>query len=117
MLVTPMSSGRRTKLARATASQRKVLERLQAALNAMKLNIEHLAGSAGTFAAASAGAAAAAVARAGVTRFRGSVRGEARGPLCGMGVCFECRVTIDGQPHCRSCLTLCAAGMEVRTDE
>ena len=60
---------------------------------------------------------AAAVARAGVTRFRGSVRGEARGPLCGMGVCFECRVTIDGQPHCRSCLTLCAAGMEVRTDE
>ncbi len=31
-----------------------MLERLQAALNAMKLNIEHLAGSAGTFAAASA---------------------------------------------------------------
>jgi sarcosine oxidase subunit alpha len=60
---------------------------------------------------------AAAVALAGVTRFRGSLRGEARGPLCGMGVCFECRVTINGQAHGRSCLTLCAAGMEVRTDD
>jgi len=43
-------------------------------------------------------------------------RGEARGPLCGMGLCFECRVSINGQPHCRSCLTLCEPGMEVRTD-
>ncbi|MCL4205241.1 MAG: (2Fe-2S)-binding protein [Pirellulaceae bacterium] len=59
---------------------------------------------------------AAAVAAAGVTRFRESVDGQPRGPLCGMGVCFECRVTIDGQPHCRSCLTICKAGMEVRTD-
>lgn len=59
---------------------------------------------------------AAAVAAAGVTRFRASVAGQPRGPLCGMGVCFECRVTIDGQPHCRSCLTICEAGMEVRTD-
>jgi D-hydroxyproline dehydrogenase subunit gamma len=59
---------------------------------------------------------AAAVAMAGVPRFRTSVAGQSRGPLCGMGVCFECRVTIDGQPHCRSCLTVCEAGMEVRTD-
>jgi sarcosine oxidase subunit alpha len=60
---------------------------------------------------------AAAVALAGVTRFRSSIHGESRGPLCGMGVCFECRVTIDGQPHGRSCLTLCEEGMEVRTDD
>jgi D-hydroxyproline dehydrogenase subunit gamma len=60
---------------------------------------------------------AAAVAQAGVTRFRRSATGEARGPLCGIGVCMECRVTIDGQPHSRSCTTLCAEGMEVRTDE
>jgi sarcosine oxidase subunit alpha len=59
---------------------------------------------------------AAAIAEAGVTRFRESVGGHPRGPLCGMGVCFECRVTIDGQPHCRSCLTICEAGMEVSTD-
>ena len=59
---------------------------------------------------------AAAVAQAGVTRFRRSVQGEARGPLCGMGLCFECRVSINGQPHRRSCLTLCEPGMEVHTD-
>ena len=44
-----------------------------------------------------------------------SVTGEPRGPLCGMGICFECRATIDGMPHQRSCQILCAAGMEVRT--
>ena len=30
---------------------------------------------------------------------RTSVSGEPRGPLCGMGICFECRVAIDGKPH------------------
>jgi D-hydroxyproline dehydrogenase subunit gamma len=48
---------------------------------------------------------------------RTSVTGEPRGPLCGMGICFECRVAINGQPHCRSCQILCEPGMEVRTDE
>jgi predicted molibdopterin-dependent oxidoreductase YjgC len=48
---------------------------------------------------------------------RTSVTGEPRGPLCGMGICFECRVSIDGEPHCRSCQILCEPGMEVRTDE
>ena len=46
---------------------------------------------------------------------RSSVSGEPRGPLCGMGICFECRVAIDGQPHCRSCQVLCEPGMEVIT--
>ena len=46
-----------------------------------------------------------------------SVTGEPRGPLCGMGICFECRVAINGIPHCRSCQTLCEPGMEVRTDD
>jgi len=59
---------------------------------------------------------AAAVLKAGFTSFRRSVSGEMRGPLCGMGVCFECRVTINGETHARSCQTLCASGMEVRTD-
>jgi len=48
---------------------------------------------------------------------RTSVSGEPRGPLCGMGICFECRVAIDGRPHCRSCQVLCEQGMEVRTDD
>lgn len=46
---------------------------------------------------------------------RRSVRGEARGPLCGMGICFECRVTIDGKPLVRACMVECKDGMEVRT--
>ena len=50
-------------------------------------------------------------ARLGVTAFRRSVRGEPRGPLCGMGTCYECRVTIDGVAHRRSCLVPVAEGM------
>jgi sarcosine oxidase subunit alpha len=46
---------------------------------------------------------------------RQSVTGESRGPLCGMGICFECQATIDGVQHQRSCEALCAEGMEVRT--
>ena len=57
-----------------------------------------------------------AVAMAGVSGYRKSVSGEPRGPLCGMGICFECRVTIDGRAHCRSCQVVCQEGMEVRTD-
>ena len=57
-----------------------------------------------------------AVALAGVSAFRKSVNGEPRAPLCGMGICFECRVTINGREHCRSCQTTCEHGMEVRTD-
>jgi D-hydroxyproline dehydrogenase subunit gamma len=60
---------------------------------------------------------AAAIALAGETRFRWSVLNQPRGPLCGMGICTECRVTINGQPQCRSCQTLCEPGMEVCTDE
>ena len=51
-----------------------------------------------------------------VKTFRRSVSGQPRGPLCGMGVCYECRVTIDGVPHRLSCQTLCRPGMEVCTD-
>jgi sarcosine oxidase subunit alpha len=58
----------------------------------------------------------AAVALSGESRFRRSVTGEPRAPLCGMGICFECRVTIDGRPHAKSCQIPCEEGMEVRTD-
>jgi sarcosine oxidase subunit alpha len=49
-------------------------------------------------------------------RCRTSVTGEARGPLCGIGICFECRVTINGMPHCRSCQSPCEPGMEVTSE-
>ena len=59
---------------------------------------------------------AAAITRAGRNRYRRSTRGEPRAPLCGMGICFECRVTINGRPHCLSCQTLCEDGMQVVTE-
>jgi hypothetical protein len=49
--------------------------------------------------------------------FRRSVRGELRGPLCGMGICFECRATVNGLAQQRTCQLLCEAGMVVSADE
>ncbi|HEX3437529.1 MAG TPA: (2Fe-2S)-binding protein [Pseudacidobacterium sp.] len=46
---------------------------------------------------------------------RASVTGEPRGPLCGMGICFECRAIVNGNPHQRTCQILCESGMEVET--
>lgn len=58
---------------------------------------------------------AAAVFIAGAGFSRVSVSGEPRTPLCGMGICFECRVMIDGRHHLRSCQILCRAGMKIST--
>ena len=52
---------------------------------------------------------------AGITAFRRSVSGEPRGPVCGMGTCYECRVTIDGVAHRRACLVVVTEGMHVVT--
>ena len=38
---------------------------------------------------------------------------QPRGPFCMMGVCFECRVTVDNQTNVQSCMTLVRAGMKV----
>lgn len=43
-----------------------------------------------------------------------SVGGEARAPFCGMGICHECRLTIDGQRRL-ACQTLCSDGLRVET--
>lgn len=48
---------------------------------------------------------------------RTSVTGEPRAPLCGMGICFECRAVVNGVPHSRTCQILCKPDMEVSTDE
>ncbi len=46
------------------------------------------------------------------------MRAEAAGfrALCGMGICFECRVTLNGRAYQRTCQKLCEPDMEVRTD-
>jgi len=59
---------------------------------------------------------AAALLNAGYTTFRHSVSGEPRGPVCGMGTCFECRVTIDGMQGRRACLEPVREGMQVVLD-
>jgi hypothetical protein len=46
---------------------------------------------------------------------RTSVSGEPRGPLCGMGICFECRAIVNGTPHQRTCQMLCEPNMDVQT--
>jgi threonine dehydrogenase-like Zn-dependent dehydrogenase len=68
-----------------------------------------------TIEAAPGSTVAAAVAACGAATRR-SVTGEGRGPLCGMGICFECRVTINGRAHQRSCQMAVAEGMEIATE-
>ena len=59
---------------------------------------------------------AAAIISSGLGKFRTSVTNDPRGPICGMGICFECRVTIDGVKHQKSCTVIATEGMEVVTD-
>ncbi|GAA4895190.1 2Fe-2S iron-sulfur cluster protein [Stackebrandtia albiflava] len=46
-------------------------------------------------------------------RTRGT--GRPRGVFCGMGVCFDCLVTLNGRPDVRSCVERVVAGDEVVT--
>jgi len=59
---------------------------------------------------------AAALGAEGVPVSRVDLGGRPRGPLCGMGVCFECRATVDGVPEVLTCLVPCREGQEVVTD-
>lgn len=45
------------------------------------------------------------------------VNKKPRGALCGMGVCFECTMTIDGTPNVRACMTEVRDGMNIQFDE
>ncbi|MGW4642005.1 (2Fe-2S)-binding protein [Sphaerisporangium sp. NPDC004334] len=41
--------------------------------------------------------------------------GRSRGLFCGIGVCFDCLVTVNGEPSLRACQTEARPGDEVRT--
>jgi predicted molibdopterin-dependent oxidoreductase YjgC len=43
------------------------------------------------------------------------VAGRPRGLFCGIGVCFDCLVEIDGCPDRRACLVPARPGLAVRT--
>jgi D-hydroxyproline dehydrogenase subunit gamma len=48
---------------------------------------------------------------------RTTVGGEPRGVFCGMGVCFDCLVVVDGVPNTRACMTYVTEGMDVRRQD
>ena len=55
---------------------------------------------------------------AGIRTLRhGAKTGQARGMYCGMGMCFSCRVTIDGVPNVLACQTPVAAGMKIEIQD
>ena len=58
---------------------------------------------------------AAALLAAGRSVLRSSPGGAPRGIYCGIGVCQECRVHVEGQGVVRACVTPAAAGMRITT--
>lgn len=70
-----------------------------------------------TIAVPSGTTALAAILSTGASSVRRSVTGAARGPLCGMGVCFECRAIVNRRRHSRTCEILCAPGMDIHTGD
>jgi D-hydroxyproline dehydrogenase subunit gamma len=84
-------------------SSHRASERVQVTIDARTLEVE-----AGTLVVA-------ALALAGLCGTRTSVSGQARAALCGMGVCQECRVTIDGRAHVLACQTVCCDGQVIQT--
>lgn len=57
---------------------------------------------------------AAALTAADIRTLRITREGEPRGLYCGMGVCQECLVEVDGQPAVRACMTKAQGGSIVR---
>ncbi len=51
----------------------------------------------------------------GLRTFRHTEHGAPRGLFCGMGVCFDCLVTVDGVENVRACMTPVAEGMVIAT--
>lgn len=58
---------------------------------------------------------ASALLAASVRAFRRTRHRAPRGIFCGMGVCFDCVVTIDGVHSVRACMTAVRSGMKVET--
>ena len=58
---------------------------------------------------------AAALIAAGRRTLRLTNQGQPRGLYCGMGVCWECTVLIDGSVSARACMTPVEAGLKVET--
>lgn len=59
----------------------------------------------------------AALTRAGVRSWRTTRRkGRPRGLFCGIGVCYDCLLSVDGAANQRACLVPAVDGMELSSD-
>jgi predicted molibdopterin-dependent oxidoreductase YjgC len=59
----------------------------------------------------------AALTRAGVRSWRTTRRkGRPRGLFCGIGVCYDCLLSVDGSANQRACLVPAVDGMELSSD-
>jgi predicted molibdopterin-dependent oxidoreductase YjgC len=50
----------------------------------------------------------------GIVIMRTTTQGQSRGVFCGMGVCFDCLVVVDGIPNTRACMTWIKDGMDIQ---
>jgi predicted molibdopterin-dependent oxidoreductase YjgC len=58
----------------------------------------------------------AALTAAGIRSWRTTrLEGRPRGLFCGIGICFDCLVTVNGRPSLRACLLPAASGDAVTT--
>jgi hypothetical protein len=60
----------------------------------------------------------AALVSAGITAWRSTRRaGRPRGLFCGIGVCYDCLISVDGHPAQRACVVPAADGMRLGAAE
>jgi hypothetical protein len=52
---------------------------------------------------------------AGTVAWRVTRGGRPRGAFCGIGVCFDCLITVNDRPNRRACLIAAAPGDVIRT--
>ena len=53
----------------------------------------------------------------GVRTLRMTQKQASRGVYCGMGICYECRMIVNGIPNVRTCMTLATPGCRITTQD
>jgi aerobic-type carbon monoxide dehydrogenase small subunit (CoxS/CutS family) len=51
----------------------------------------------------------------GIRTFRSTLKRTPRGVYCNMGICYECRMIVDGRPNVRTCMTAATPVCKVAT--
>ena len=53
----------------------------------------------------------------GVRTLRMTRKQASRGVYCGMGICYECRMIVNGVPNVRTCMTPATPGCRISTQD